>query len=202
MKVLDGSGIIVTVDPATQITGLAISEVIRAIPIGPVDIQYQVKLGYSAAIKAQDKKADWPIRANSIITQVTNSLSTYMKLSGSRHTFNDGNKLMIIELPTRYFSEKGEAANNSDATIKIAAIAGMFSLLGQHRGFHVEFITAPEWKGNVTKEITQRRVSKHWGVPVDTDDNEADAIGIMDWYFRRFLSKRGMRYHIIRHEES
>lgn len=48
----------------------------------------------------------------------------------------------------------------------------------------VTMLDVNEWKGNVPKEVTQRRIRKHWGWG-GTDHNEADAVGIGDYVLRK-----------------
>ncbi|KKK77481.1 hypothetical protein LCGC14_2853180, partial [marine sediment metagenome] len=52
----------------------------------------------------------------------------------------------------------------------------------------VTLVPVPKWKGNVPKEITMDRSRKHWGWRGE-DHNEGDAVGIGDWYFRKYLNE-------------
>lgn len=101
---------------------------------------------------------------------------------------------ILIEMPRIFMSEKGQGASNSGAILKLAF------LVGSLRSFFltspssptvplssVELIPVNNWKGTLPKHITRRRIKRHWNIETqEIDHNEADAIGIGDWYFRKF----------------
>lgn len=99
---------------------------------------------------------------------------------------------MLIEQPDIWASGRGEGANNSGSILKL------FSLVISLRQRRVDatpliitqLVPVKKWKGTVPKKITQRRILKHWGISMDDveDHNEMDAVGIGDWYFRKFMN--------------
>lgn len=98
--------------------------------------------------------------------------------------------LVLIELPRVFQSEKGLAANNSGSIMKLAfCVAVLRSYFHHHTSSKVELIPVNRWKGTVPKHITQRRIKKHWGWQGGKrDHNEADAVGIGDYYIRKVLN--------------
>lgn len=85
------------------------------------------------------------------------------------------NDVVAIELP----DYRTEAASNSGALEKLVAF--VFSLRARMSPVaRVVLVPVRKWKGNLPKEITQRRVAKRWNWQ-GTDHNEADAVGIGDW---------------------
>lgn len=84
---------------------------------------------------------------------------------------------LIIEWPTFYDSEKGATAARQDTTLFLAGIAMFVAGYFQVEAKNLHMITAPMWKGQVTKEITVRRFLKLFGEEYrQTDHNAVDAI--------------------------
>ncbi len=102
---------------------------------------------------------------------------------------NNGVSLAGIEQPeiwggTR--SGRSEAAVNSGAILKLNAAA--FSIRQALMGLSVSVTMIPvrRWKGNSPKLVTQRRIERAWGVS-GVNHNAADAVGIGDWYIRKYF---------------
>lgn len=95
---------------------------------------------------------------------------------------------VLIEEPRLFLStRKGQAASNSGAVLKLVGLVYcMAGALGVVKDREVVMVPVQQWKGNVPKEITQRRVVKYWGCR-SGDDNITDAVGIGDWYIRKQL---------------
>lgn len=96
--------------------------------------------------------------------------------------------IVLIEEPQLFLSTaKGRAASNSGAVLKLVAMAYcMAGALGALFTEKVIMVPVRKWKGNVPKEITQKRVAKYWHCK-SGDDNITDAVGIGDWYIRKQL---------------
>ena len=105
------------------------------------------------------------------------------------------NKVALIELPSTYSGGKGDVAAASGAIMKLMGVVFSFRerLLHEHYFEDVILVPVATWKGQVKKEITQRRVDRNWKIPDITDHNEYDAIAIGDWYLRRFLKYKPIR---------
>ena len=105
------------------------------------------------------------------------------------YEFDDLDKV-VIELPEAWgSSDRSVAAMNSvlKLSVLVGAIRYMFAI---EAGIAVELVTVRQWKGQVPKEVTIRRIRKHWGW-TGRDHNEADAVGIGDWYLRKRKAVRG-----------
>lgn len=90
--------------------------------------------------------------------------------------------VVLIELPSHYDSGKGAAARNSGAILKLFGL--VMALREKLDPARVRLVPVRMWKGTVPKEITQKRVRKYWDWAGE-DHNEADAVGIGDWYLRK-----------------
>lgn len=95
---------------------------------------------------------------------------------------------VLIEEPRLFLStRKGQAASNSGAILKLVAM--VYCMAGALKALFTEnviMVPVQKWKGNVPKEITQRRVLRYWRCK-SGDDNITDAVGIGDWYIRKQL---------------
>jgi Holliday junction resolvasome RuvABC endonuclease subunit len=102
---------------------------------------------------------------------------------------------VIIEQPQVFMSGKGQAASNSEAVLKLMgfvfAIRSLFIHIFKLQSSAITLVPVTTWKGQIPKNISADRIKRYWNVE-PKDNNEADAIGIGDWYFRKHLS-----YHII-----
>lgn len=95
---------------------------------------------------------------------------------------------LLIEWPTYYDSEKGKVAGRQNYTINLAGL-GMF-VAGHFRvaSKNLFLYTAPEWKGNVAKQVTARRFYKLFDVNVNTvDHNAIDATMMLVEHERKLL---------------
>ena len=92
----------------------------------------------------------------------------------------------VIELPQHFGSARGTVAGNSSAILKLMACVFSLRQALLEGCVTVELVTVSQWKGQTPKRITQKRVRKHWGWRGE-DHNEADAVGIGDWYVRKSL---------------
>lgn len=86
---------------------------------------------------------------------------------------------LACEMPVELQSYKGRAALASGAVRKLAFLVGVIGGLARARGINFTIYEPMQWKGNVPKEITRKRVLRRYpDVPPDTDHNIIDAIGI------------------------
>lgn len=95
-----------------------------------------------------------------------------------------GASLAVIEQPQMFSSARGKAAAASGSVLKLTAVA--FALRERLRvmGMNVTMVPVSRWKGQTPKKITQMRVRRVWGWE-GADHNEADAVGIGDWWIRK-----------------
>lgn len=98
--------------------------------------------------------------------------------------------VVVIEQPDHYSGGVGEAARNSSAILKLMGLVFAIREMARRHtdafGESPEVVLAPvrAWKGTTPKKITQLRVGRWWGWE-GKDHNEADAVGIGDWYMRK-----------------
>lgn len=98
---------------------------------------------------------------------------------------------VVMEMPQPFgggVGGRGDAAKNTGATLKLMAqVWAMrqmlldFDLTGS-----VKLVEPSVWKGQKDKEVTMRRNRRHWKWE-GSNHNESDAVGIGDWYIRKFL---------------
>lgn len=89
---------------------------------------------------------------------------------------------IYIETPSHYSAGKGEVARNSGAILKLMFLVG--AVYGAFKD-QVTLLPVSRWKGNVPKEITQRRMLKRWNAT--GDHNAIDAVGIGDYVISQKL---------------
>lgn len=157
------------IDPGTKKTGWALIEYCPSLN--------HVSLKASGVIVAKSK--DWIERIDEIIIQFTKMFEN--------HTYSYLSKILIEQPQIFIGSAKGQAANNSGSVMKLTALAFSIRTHFSHKSLaEIAMIPVKKWKGDQKKSITAMRVKRYWR-HVDVDDNETDAIGIADWYFRKQL---------------
>lgn len=128
-------------------------------------------------VKASTEK-DWLTRCD-IIVEMMYHQSMQFRVTDRLHH-------ILIELPTVFQTEKGQAASNSGAVMKVFGQVMMLRSILRTvlpDPSRVMLVTPNTWKGQLPKDIVQKRLGRRWGFCPD-DHNEADALGIADWYFR------------------
>jgi Holliday junction resolvasome RuvABC endonuclease subunit len=160
---------LICVDPGTRFLGWAV--------FGLTDLSATlIKSGYITT-NLFDNNNDWISRIDYMTSQMQ---QIFEHIVGSKIT-------ILIEQPMNFMSSKGSAATNSGAVNKLMAC--VFQLKGMINALYpnniVKLIPVQTWKGNVPKEITQKRVKKYWNWEGEVD--EIDACGIGDWYIRKIL---------------
>lgn len=94
------------------------------------------------------------------------------------------NVLVLIEEPAHYDGGAGTAARNSGAILKLLGLAASIRGRVISYGGHVIMVPVRRWKGTVPKAVTARRIQRAWNW-TGSDHNEADAVGIGDWWLRK-----------------
>lgn len=89
---------------------------------------------------------------------------------------------VLIELPWG-----AQAFNQADIEKLVAFVYTLRALLYiMEQVAHVYLVPVNVWKGQLSKEITLRRINKRWGLMIIQLD-ESDAIGIADYYIMEHL---------------
>lgn len=165
-----------SIDPGLSTTGWALFEV--------NEIMEEGKYIESGIILRPRKKCDWMFRLEWVVANIC----AMVELAGITK--------VVIERPQVFMSGKGQAAGNAGSILKLTGLVytiyGSLGLVGisggkvVKAGVDVMLVGVSKWKGQTPKRITQRRIMKHWRVLCE-DHNEADAVGIGDWYIRKHL---------------
>lgn len=100
----------------------------------------------------------------------------------------EGADICVIEWPEVQASSAGKAALNTGGAFVLMSIAVSIRCMLAWNGVEVLAVPVRRWKGQTPKRVTVQRIKKHWGF-VAQDSDEADAVGIGDWYCRKH---RGM----------
>lgn len=101
---------------------------------------------------------------------------------------------MTLEYPTFQAGTKGMAAARSGGTLELAYLCGMLVEAGY--GLRSSLVPFRTWAGQVTKEMTCRRVNRRFGLMADyrTSDNDwADAIAMGAWALKAAVPGRRER---------
>ena len=89
---------------------------------------------------------------------------------------------IICELPEVWGgSSKGRQAALSGSTLKLGFMAGCCA--GISPTVPTQYVSVQEWKGQITKAITQARVREYFSGCHETSEHVNDALGIARWYY-------------------
>lgn len=95
---------------------------------------------------------------------------------------------LVIEYPTFFSSEAGQVAAHKNYTIDLAHICGFLAgwFHKDHRTYHP--MTASEWKGSVSKEITMRKFCRIMKIKsaFQLTDHTIDAIMILRYFLQNY----------------
>lgn len=136
-----------------------------------------------------DEDADWTwgfwkIRSNSLQFKLKEITEWIIIDCGG---LNHEEDMLVVEWPAYFDGAKGHVASKMGYTINLAAvcayIAGYFRLPWNR--WHA--ITATEWKGNISKEITRQRFFKHMGIKqiYKVNHNAVDAVMLLLTFCKR-----------------
>ncbi len=90
---------------------------------------------------------------------------------------------LLIEYPTFFSSEKGAIAARNNYTVDLACICGFLFGKFCERSKQVAFITATQWKGTVSKEITMRKFFRKFRVnPLTLSEHSIDACMLLHYW--------------------
>jgi hypothetical protein len=93
-------------------------------------------------------------------------------------------KHVVIEKPCQWGAYKSTASQHSGSLQVLTLLVG--AMFGHFLGFcntKVTLIPVSQWKGQLKKEITQKRMETKYLKRFHTND-EADAVGIGDYYYK------------------
>jgi len=130
-----------------------------------------------ALFSLEEKKIIWSRTISGSSTTIVAEIFSILKaVSNNRKE----SKIVCIENPT-YYGGRGEAAHSSGRIGVLYRIAGIFYGLGIATQWECIELTPLEWKGNLPKAITTKKINRIYGLelnPTGTDSDEADAIAI------------------------
>jgi len=95
----------------------------------------------------------------------------------------DTESTVVIEKPQLWGAYKSVASMHSGDLLGLHLLVGALYWWAANRfeSHRVYLIPVSEWKGQLPKEVTQKRMEKKYGVKFLTDD-ESDACGLGDYY--------------------
>lgn len=112
----------------------------------------------------------WRLEGDSLLARCLD-LCMYVQQSGNADFSH-----LIIEWPMFYESTKGQIAAEQSYTINLAAIGAYLAGFFHTPLERVKLVTAPQWKGNASKDVTARRFFRRFGVNhLHVDHNAIDA---------------------------
>lgn len=123
-------------------------------------------------------KKEWEGAVDAMIDKV-------WQLVTSMRACHPGNLTVLIEMCAVYGGGRGTVASASEAVLKLGCFTyALRQMLKSELNLKVVLVGVRQWKGTVPKHITMLRARKHWDWK-GTDHNEADAIGLGTWWFRK-----------------
>lgn len=93
---------------------------------------------------------------------------------------------VVIELPEAWGTPKGIRASTSGAVSKLAFAVGAiwyWSLGVAHR---VYLLTARQWKGQIPKSVTRKRLLTACLITSEASPDEADAVGLLEFFTHKY----------------
>ena len=160
---------IMAIDPGTKNLGWAIFEA----KLEEGSFVYQK----SGVVKIRNKSLTWLQRLDLMVTEVRRIMSEN----------ENGVDCIVIEKPEIFQgSNKGRAANNSGTILKLTSLVFSIRMMARIRGKVVILIPVIQWKGQIPKAITQKRIKTHLGIDIESQD-ESDAVGLGMYYVNKVL---------------
>ena len=172
---------ILCIDPSVKALGWA---VFRGVKCNQCKGDHKWELFKSGVIKNNKGKkdgVDWIDKLDYMVQKISEMIN--------EHELWRTLDLVLIELPSTYSGGKGDVAANSGAIMKLMGLVMALREMIRCTGFKTMVVPVRSWKGTVPKHITQKRIKHFWDWDGD-DHNEADAVGIGDWYIRKHLVKQ------------
>ena len=163
---------IVAIDPSVNDVGWAVVEGIEHDDDGWHDENANWRWGH------------WKIQSNSL-TFKWKEITEWMILEFGGLDYEED--WLVVEWPAYFDSMKGHTAAKQGHTINLAGIdgylAGYFRLPWQN----IHLVTAVQWKGSVSKEITRRRFFRHMGIKqlYQINHNAVDAVMMLLTFCKR-----------------
>jgi hypothetical protein len=166
-------GMCLFLDVATKYTGYSLFEYNGRIK--PESFQL---VGYG--IFKANTKADWESRCLTLSSKIRNIIMTVKP------------RVLVMEYPSFQGGTKGTAASRSGGTLELAFLCGKIAMAWEGYVGYVAMksemkikltmpylITFSQWNGQLTKDITCRRLFEHFRIqadPASIENNFADAI--------------------------
>jgi hypothetical protein len=166
---LTGDSVILSLDPSILHLGWAIMRDAIIYDSQKAQERKFVLCDYGTILASKVKKLEFVDRMRYVLTELNELV------------IDSDVECLVIEKPEPWGSYKSLASSRSGSleilTILTGALAGW--CIGQ--GLEVRFIKVSQWKGQLPKHMTKKRMERKYNVAFKTTD-EADAVGLGDWY--------------------
>lgn len=163
----------ITIDPSIKACGWAIWRYSHTLRYG-----YHTASGVIKSSPPPDELSDdpfaWVNRADRVIRALVHVARKH-KAYGA-----------LIEHPQVFMSSHGQAASNAGSILKLCGFCHSLRTTLCINSINGRFVLVSKWKGNTPKRVTLHRILKRWQVS-PADHNEADALGLGDWYLKNVL---------------
>ena len=116
-----------------------------------------------------ERKLPWPIRA---IVIAHEAIRIAEQASAG---------IIVCEMPAVFHSARGRQGTRTEAIQKLYYLVGCIAGKADELGIPFETYTPIQWKGNIPKEVTIRRINRKYGTSI-SDNNVADAVGIAAYH--------------------
>lgn len=109
--------------------------------------------------------------------------------------------ILVMEWPAFHESAKGHIAAKRGYTIDLAGVCGYLAGWWKLNKVQTFLLTAVQWKGSVSKDITARKFFRRFKInPVKLSDHTVDAAMICDYAIRNRLDIEGFIENLNRKE--
>ena len=164
---------IVSIDPSTLNVGWAAIQ----------GLQRDAETNVWDDSNAKWKYGNWILSAHSLQAKFQ-ECAEYMIME---FDLNPEEDWMVLEWPMYFGSERGQVSAQLGHTLNLAGIVGYVSGYFRLPWRQVHLITANQWKGSVSKEITKMRFFRAMGVKqiFKVDHNAVDAVMLLFEFCKR-----------------
>lgn len=161
---------IISIDPSTRDVGWAVIEKLKR----------DKKTLVWDDTDARWRYGNWVINAHSLQAKFQ-EIAEYMIME---FDINPEEDIMVLEWPAYFGSEKGQVAAQLGHTLNLAGVVGYCSGYFRIPWQRIHLITANQWKGSVSKEVTKMRFFRAMGVKqiFAVNHNAVDAVMLLFAY--------------------
>lgn len=163
---------LLSIDPSIANLGWAILTHDN-VDLAPLDTDAHPQLVTFGTVKCSTSHLNFEARIDTIIGGLEEAIAA----AGYRLSI----KQVVIEKPQLWGAYKSTASLHAGDLLGLHLLTGALYWWANSHYAEAFLIPVTEWKGQLPKKVTQKRMEKKYGVKFQTDD-ESDAVGLGDYW--------------------